>query len=48
MEWKQCQHCFDRYCWDGTEDDGVPEVVDLSLALDPKYGFPEWNKTHLF
>ena len=45
---KQCQNCFDRYCWDGTEDDGAAGVVDLSLALDPGYGFLEWNKTHPF
>ena len=45
---KQCQTCFDRYCWDGTEDDAVPGVVDLSLALYPEYGFLEWNKTHPF
>lgn len=44
-----CERCFERYCWDGTEDE-LPEgfVFDPSLVLDPGYGFLDWNKTHPF
>ena len=45
---EQCDSCFNRYCWDGTEDNMATEAVDLALVLDPELGFLEWNKTHPF
>lgn len=46
---KQCQQCFNKYCWDGvSEPDQSTEVVDPSLVLDPSLGFLEWVKTNPF
>ncbi|KAL9033045.1 MAG: hypothetical protein Q9214_007697, partial [Letrouitia sp. 1 TL-2023] len=45
---KQCEGCFEKYCWDGKEDNANPPVVDLALKLDPRLGFVEWNMTHPF
>jgi len=45
---KQCESCFEKYCWDGKVYEGDVGVVDLSLALDPGVSFAEWNKTHDF
>ena len=44
----QCEACMAKYCWDGTEDDAKPGVVDPSLALQPDLSFAEWRKTHDF
>ncbi|KAL9614306.1 MAG: hypothetical protein Q9167_001189 [Letrouitia subvulpina] len=45
---EQCEECFEKYCWDGKEDNANPLVVDLALKLDPSLGFAEWNMTHPF
>ena len=45
---KQCEACMKKYCWDGTEDDVAPGVVDPSLALQPDLGFVEWRMSHDF
>jgi lysophospholipase len=45
---KQCESCFQKYCWDGTVYEGEVGVVDLPLVLDPSLSFAEWNKTHDF
>ena len=42
---KQCEKCFERYCWDGTYDDRVPEILDPSLPLVPGLSYAEWNAT---
>ncbi|KAI9852074.1 MAG: hypothetical protein M1838_001871 [Thelocarpon superellum] len=41
----QCAQCLDRYCWDGTDDNRPPGIVDLSLRLHPTLTFAEWNQT---
>lgn len=45
---KQCQSCFDEYCWDGTLDESTPPVLDPSAQLLPGVGYVEWNLTHPF
>nr|POF02220.1 lysophospholipase 3 [Quercus suber] len=42
---EQCQRCMDRYCWDGTEDNSTPAVVDLALRLAPNVSFAQWNES---
>lgn len=42
---EQCQRCMTKYCWDGTEDNTTPGIVDLHLALKPDLSFAEWNKS---
>jgi lysophospholipase len=42
---KQCEQCFERYCWDGTYGDSVPEILDPSLPLVPGLSFGELNST---
>jgi lysophospholipase len=45
---KQCESCFEKYCWDGTVYEGPVGVVDLPLVLDPSLSFAEWIETHNF
>lgn len=45
---KQCEECFEKYCWDGKEDNTESPVIDLALKLDPRLSFAEWNMTHPF
>lgn len=45
---KQCESCFEKYCWDGTVYEGEVGVVDLPLVLDPSLSFAEWSETHDF
>lgn len=43
---RQCQRCFERYCWDGTLDERDPGVLDPTLVLDPGVKFGLWNATN--
>ncbi|RDH34733.1 lysophospholipase [Aspergillus welwitschiae] len=43
---RQCQRCFERYCWDGTLDERDPGVLDPTLVLDPGMKFGLWNATN--
>ena len=45
---KQCDRCFEKYCWDGTVYDGPTGIVDLPLLLDPMLSFAGWSETHEF
>jgi lysophospholipase len=42
---KQCERCFEKYCWDGTLDERDAGVLDPGLALAPGVSFAEWNAT---
>ena len=44
---QQCERCFQRYCWDGTEE---PEAsghvdVDLEMVLEPGVSYQQWDAT---
>lgn len=42
-----CSQCFERYCWDGSEDDAEvsADAFDLVPLLEPSLTYSEWNKT---
>ncbi|GKZ23625.1 hypothetical protein AbraIFM66951_009902 [Aspergillus brasiliensis] len=43
---RQCERCFERYCWDGRLDERDPGVLDPMLVLDPGVRFGVWNATN--
>ncbi|KAJ9607997.1 hypothetical protein H2200_008076 [Cladophialophora chaetospira] len=44
---QQCEKCLEKYCWDGTYEDGADiPVVDLPLKLAPNVSYAEWNASH--
>lgn len=45
---EQCERCFEKYCWDGTEETIEGQLFDPSPALDPSYDFVAWNEKHPF
>ena len=40
-----CKKCWDRYCWDGTENDADPSFLSPYLILNETLGFEQWNAT---
>lgn len=48
---RQCERCFEKYCWDGELDErelyeSDPGVLNPTLILNPGVGFEVWNATN--
>lgn len=41
-----CGKCWDRYCWNGQENETEPlNFLEPALILNPGLGYEEWNST---